>query len=81
MLIFVGMPLMQDGKLYNVAAALNKGDVLGFTTKHFFQIMVNFMKCVNLHRDQKKPDGFYLREIKFRLVRRFYLNVQRCQIL
>ena len=35
MLIFVGMPLMQDGKLYNVAAALNKGDILGFTTKTF----------------------------------------------
>ena len=35
MLSFVGMPLMQDGKLYNVAAALNKGDVLGFTTKTF----------------------------------------------
>ena len=35
MLIFVGMPLMQDGKLYNVAAALNRGAILGFTTKTF----------------------------------------------
>ena len=35
MLAFVGMPLMVDGKLYNVAAALNKGKILGFTTKTF----------------------------------------------
>lgn len=35
MLVFVGAPLMADGKLYNVAVALNKGKVLGFTTKTF----------------------------------------------
>lgn len=35
MLVFVGMPLCVDGKLYNVAAALNRGEVLGFTTKSF----------------------------------------------
>ena len=34
-LIFVGLPFEKDGKLYNVAAALNKGDILGFTTKTF----------------------------------------------
>ena len=35
MLIFVGMPLCMEGKLYNVAAALNRGEILGFTTKTF----------------------------------------------
>lgn len=35
MLVFVGAPLMQDGKLYNVAAAMNCGEILGFTTKTF----------------------------------------------
>ena len=34
-LIFVGLPMRMNGKLYNVAAALNKGDILGFTTKTF----------------------------------------------
>jgi len=34
-LIFVGLPLSVDGKLYNVAAALNDGELLGFTTKSF----------------------------------------------
>lgn len=34
-LVFVGMPLAVDGELYNVAAALNDGRILGFTTKTF----------------------------------------------
>lgn len=34
-LVFVGLPLAVDGKLYNVAAALNRGKILGFTTKTF----------------------------------------------
>ena len=34
-LIFVGVPLAIDGELYNVAAALNQGKILGLTTKTF----------------------------------------------
>lgn len=34
-LVFVGVPLSVDGELYNVAAALNRGEVLGLTTKTF----------------------------------------------
>ena len=32
-LVFVGLPLAVEGKLYNVAAALKSGEVLGFVTK------------------------------------------------
>ena len=32
-LIFVGLPLEYKGKLYNVAAGLNHGEVLGFRTE------------------------------------------------
>ena len=35
LLVFVGVPLEVDGKLYNVAAALNHGKILGLTTKTF----------------------------------------------
>ena len=35
MLVFVGAPLEVNGKLYNVAAAMNQGEVIGFTTKTF----------------------------------------------
>lgn len=34
-LYFVGLPLSVDGALYNVAAALSRGRILGFTTKSF----------------------------------------------
>ncbi len=33
--MFIGVPLAVDGELYNVAAALNRGNILGFTTKTF----------------------------------------------
>ena len=32
---FVGLPLPVEGELYNAAAAINRGQVLGFTTKSF----------------------------------------------
>ena len=34
-LVFVGLPFAMDGELYNVAAAINNGKILGFTTKTF----------------------------------------------
>lgn len=42
MLVFVGVPLSVDGKLYNVAAALNHGQVLGLTTKTFLPNYAEF---------------------------------------
>ena len=35
MLVFVGVPLAVNGALYNVAAALQDGEILGLTTKTF----------------------------------------------
>ena len=34
-LVFVGVPLAINGKLYNVAAALNRGKIIGLVTKTF----------------------------------------------
>ena len=34
-LVFVGAPLAVDGKLYNVATAMNQGKILGLTSKTF----------------------------------------------
>ena len=36
MLIFVGMPLEVNGNLYDVAAAVNRGSLLGFVTKSVY---------------------------------------------
>ena len=35
MLIFVGLPVKNDGKIYNVAAAINKGEIKGLVPKTF----------------------------------------------
>ena len=35
MLVFVGLPIKKDGRLYNVAAAISRGTVLGFVPKTF----------------------------------------------
>lgn len=49
MLVFVGAPLMSDGKLYNVAAALNDGRILGFTTKTFLPNYGEFYEMRQFH--------------------------------
>lgn len=41
-LAFVGVPLSVDGELYNVAAALNRGEILGMTTKTFLPNYAEF---------------------------------------
>ena len=41
-LAFVGTPLSVGGKLYNTAAALNRGKVIGFTTKTFLPNYAEF---------------------------------------
>ena len=42
MLAFVGTPLQVDGKLYNTAAAVNRGKIIGFTTKTFLPNYAEF---------------------------------------
>ena len=47
-LIFVGAPISVDGELYNVAAALNHGRILGLTTKTFLQNYGEFYEMIQL---------------------------------
>ncbi len=60
MLVFVGLPLEVDGKLYNVAAALNRGKILGFTTKTF---LPNYGEFYEMRQFTPGPD--MSREILF----------------
>lgn len=59
-LVFVGLPLCVDGKLYNVAAALNRGEVLGLTTKMF---LPNYGEFYEMRQFSPGPDT--AREILF----------------
>ena len=52
-LVFVGVPLSVDGKLYNAAAALNRGSVIGLTTKTF---LPNYGEFYEMRQFTPGPD-------------------------
>ena len=52
-LVFVGVPLDVEGKLYNVAAALNRGKVIGLTTKTF---LPNYGEFYEMRQFTPGPD-------------------------
>ena len=54
-LIFVGLPLTVDGKLYNVAAALNRGKILGIVPKTFIPNYKEFYEVRYFAAGMKKP--------------------------
>lgn len=60
MLVFVGAPLEVNGKLYNVAAAMNQGEIIGFTTKTF---LPNYGEFYEMRQFTPGPQA--VREITF----------------
>ena len=60
MLVFVGAPFEVNGKLYNVAAAMNQGEIIGFTTKTF---LPNYGEFYEMR--QFTPGPQTVREITF----------------
>ncbi len=44
-LIYVGLPIEDEGKLYNMAAAINKGKILGLIPKTFIPNYGEFYEC------------------------------------
>ena len=59
-LVFVGAPLAVDGELYNVAAAMNHGKILGLTTKTF---LPNYGEFYEMRQFREGPEK--VREIEF----------------
>ncbi len=59
-LVFVGVPLAVDGELYNVAAAMNHGKILGLTTKTF---LPNYGEFYEMRQFREGPEK--AREIEF----------------
>lgn len=53
MLAFVGVPFCENGKLYNTAAALNDGKVIGLTTKTF---LPNYGEFYEMRQFTPGPD-------------------------
>ena len=59
-LVFVGLPLAVEGELYNVAAAISRGRILGLTTKSF---LPNYGEFYEMRQFRQGPD--VAREILF----------------
>lgn len=55
-LVFVGVPIAVGGELYNVAAALNYGNILGFTTKSFLPNYGEFYEMRQFRPGPKKAE-------------------------
>ena len=52
-LVFVGVPFRNHGKLYNVAAALNRGKIIGLVTKTF---LPNYSEFYEMRTFQAGPE-------------------------
>ena len=55
-LVFVGVPIAVGGELYNGAAALNHGNILGFTTKSFLPNYGEFYEMRQFRPGPKKAE-------------------------
>ena len=76
-LVFVGVPFRNHGKLYNVAAVLNRGEIIGLVPK----TMENFMSSAILHQVLAVWNMWILREREFLLEQIFFLSVRRSRSL
>jgi len=54
-LIFIGVPLVVESKLYNAAAAINYGKILGFTTKTYLPNYGEFYEMRQFTAGPKEP--------------------------
>lgn len=78
-ILFVGLPLAYNGKLYNVAAVLCRGEVLGFVPKPIFRTTMNFTRQDILPEEWQIRSRSISRESACRWGRGFYLCVRLCQ--
>ncbi len=59
-LIFVGLPFVVRNKLYNVAAALHRGEILGLVTKTFLPNYSEFYEMRQFQPGPKKADWIWV---------------------
>lgn len=61
-LVFVGLPLVKDHKLYNAAAALQNGDVLAFIPKRFIPAYAEFYETRHFAPGNTAPEPYYYKQ-------------------
>ncbi len=63
-LIFVGLPWVKEGKLYNVAAALNRGEIIGMVPKTCLPNYGEFYELRYFVPGNEEPDFLWLEQDK-----------------
>ena len=58
-LVFVGLPLEKDGKLYNVAAVIQNGELLAFVPKKFIPSYAEFYETRHFAAGNETPEAYY----------------------
>ena len=81
MVVLAGLPLTVNGVLYNVAAVLHDGDILGFVPKSYLLLIQNFMKDAIITAVRILRQMFYLMEERIHLVPDFCSDAVRCRLL
>lgn len=61
-LVFVGLPLVKDYKLYNVAAVLQNGEVLAFIPKRFIPSYAEFYETRHFAPGNTAPETYIYKE-------------------
>ncbi|MCM1252004.1 MAG: NAD(+) synthase [Clostridium sp.] len=61
-LIFVGLPVVKDHKLYNVAAALQNGEVLAMIPKRYIPAYAEFYEARHFTPGNRTPEPFLWEE-------------------
>ena len=79
MVVLAGLPLTVNGVLYNVAAVLHDGDILGFVPKSYLLLIQNFMKDAIITAVRILRQMFYLMEERIHLVPDFCSDAVRCR--
>lgn len=75
MMVWVGLPYEFGGKLYNVAATLFEGRILGLVPKKIYRIIQSSMKRDILQKEEMKLLKYRLCGRLFHLVIRSFINV------
>ena len=55
LLVFVGLPWLRDGQLYNVMAAIKDGQILGLVPKTNIPNYSEFYEARHFHKGNRKP--------------------------
>ena len=59
-LVFVGLPVVREGKLYNVAAVLSQGEILGFVPKKNVPNYAEFYEGRHFEKGNEEPVTFFM---------------------